>query len=72
MPQSLSAVYVHLVFSTKERRAFLRDEQFELRSIHISVEFPNNLAVRRSLLEVWKIMCICSLVSVEPLRKQNG
>ncbi|NUQ48248.1 MAG: transposase, partial [Phycisphaerae bacterium] len=25
MPQSLSAVYVHLVFSTKERRSFLRD-----------------------------------------------
>jgi len=26
MPQSLSAVYIHLVFSTKERRAFLRDK----------------------------------------------
>ena len=26
MPQSLSAVYVHLVFSTKERRPFLSDE----------------------------------------------
>ena len=25
MPQSLSAVYVHLVFSTKERRPWLRD-----------------------------------------------
>jgi putative transposase len=25
MPQSLSAVYVHLVFSTKQRRPFLRD-----------------------------------------------
>jgi putative transposase len=25
MPQSLSAVYVHLIFSTKERRPFLRD-----------------------------------------------
>lgn len=25
MPQSLSAVYVHLVFSTKARRSFLRD-----------------------------------------------
>jgi len=30
MPQSLSAVYIHLVFSTKERRPFLRDP--ELRS----------------------------------------
>jgi putative transposase len=26
MPQSLSAVYVHLVFSTKERHPFLKDE----------------------------------------------
>ena len=26
MPQSHSAVYIHLVFSTKERRAFLRDK----------------------------------------------
>ena len=26
MPQSLSSVYIHLVFSTKERRPFLRDE----------------------------------------------
>src|SRR6185295_1533820 len=25
MPQSLSAVYIHLVFSTKERRPMLRD-----------------------------------------------
>ena len=25
MPQSLSAVFIHLVFSTKERRPFLRD-----------------------------------------------
>jgi putative transposase len=26
MPQSLSVVYLHLVFSTKDRRPFLRDE----------------------------------------------
>jgi len=26
MPQSLSAVYIHLVFSTKERRAFLQNK----------------------------------------------
>ena len=26
MPQSLSAVYIHLVFSTKERRPFLREQ----------------------------------------------
>jgi putative transposase len=27
MPQSLSAVYIHLVFSTKERKPFLRDSE---------------------------------------------
>jgi putative transposase len=26
MPQSLSAVYIHLIFSTKERRTFLKDQ----------------------------------------------
>jgi REP element-mobilizing transposase RayT len=33
MPQSLSAVYIHLVFSTKERRPFLRDETIR-KSLH--------------------------------------
>ncbi len=33
MPQSLSAVYVHLVFSAKERRPFLWDDQIRF-SLH--------------------------------------
>ena len=33
MPQSLSAVYIHLVFSTKERRPFLRDKSTRM-SVH--------------------------------------
>ncbi|MFT4588704.1 MAG: putative transposase [Limisphaerales bacterium] len=33
MPQSLSAVYIHLVFSTKDRRPFLRDESLR-ESLH--------------------------------------
>ena len=33
MPQSLSAVYIHPVFSTKERRPFLRDSE-ERESLH--------------------------------------
>jgi REP element-mobilizing transposase RayT len=33
MSQSLSAVYIHLVFSTKERRPFLRDQEFR-HSVH--------------------------------------
>jgi len=34
MPQSLSSVYIHLVFSTKERRPFLRDETIR-NSLHL-------------------------------------
>ena len=30
MPQSLSVVYIHLVFSTKERRPFLRDKKVRI------------------------------------------
>ena len=30
MPQSLSAVYIHLVFSTKERRPFLRNDKLRV------------------------------------------
>jgi len=33
MPQSLSAVYIHLVFSTKERQPFLRDRDMR-ESLH--------------------------------------
>ena len=33
MPQSLSVVYIHLVFSTKERCPFLRDERIRV-SVH--------------------------------------
>src|SRR5262244_1419579 len=31
MPQSLSAVYIHLVFSTKNREPFLRDPDLRVR-----------------------------------------
>jgi len=37
MPQSLSAVYIHLVFSTKERRPFLRDKVVR-ESLHAYLE----------------------------------
>jgi hypothetical protein len=39
MPQSLSAVYLHAVFSTKERRPFLRDLALR-ESLHGSAAFP--------------------------------
>ena len=46
MPQSLSAVYIHLVFSTKERRPFLRDTVVR-ESLHAYVgAVSNSLNVR--------------------------
>ena len=30
MPQSLSAVYIHLIFSTKERYPYLKDEKLQI------------------------------------------
>ena len=30
MPQSLAQVWLHLVFSTKERRPFLNNEEFQI------------------------------------------
>jgi len=36
MPQSLSAVYIHLVFSTKDRRPWLRDKSLR-QSLHAYV-----------------------------------
>ena len=36
MPQSLSAVYIHLVFSTKDRRPWLRDRSLR-QSLHAYV-----------------------------------
>ena len=36
MPQSLSVVYLHLIFSTKERRPFLRDKP-QRSELHSSV-----------------------------------
>src|SRR5438093_10354560 len=37
MPQSLSAVYIHLVFSTKDRRPWLRD-QAQRQGLHAYIE----------------------------------
>ncbi len=37
MPQSLSAVYIHLVFSTKERRPLLRDKVLR-ESLHADLD----------------------------------
>ena len=40
MPQSLVQVYVHIVFSTKERRPFLQDKEFEIGHTRIWRNLP--------------------------------
>ena len=47
MPQSLSAVYIHLIFSTKERYPYLRDQTLQMIYTHISAESPKNSTVPR-------------------------
>ncbi|MBA4146863.1 MAG: transposase [Verrucomicrobia bacterium] len=43
MPQSLSAVYIHLVFSTKDRRPFLRDQTLRHEAHSYLAEVSNRL-----------------------------
>ena len=43
MPQSLAQIYVHVVFSTKERRAFLQDEAIRNELHHYLGGACNNL-----------------------------
>ncbi len=59
MPQSLSAVYIHVVFSTKERRPFLRDETIRLALHSYLGGIRNNLSVHQSLLAERMITFIC-------------
>ena len=43
MPQSLSAIYIHLVFSTKDRRPFLRDYTMRAEMHSYLAEISNRL-----------------------------
>ena len=59
MPQSLSAVYIHLVFSTKNREPFLRDKQMraslhsELGGISKKLESPLIIAGGMVIFTSW-------------------
>lgn len=72
MPQSLSAVYIHLVFSTKHRQPFLRDQSLRedlhafLGGISKTLECPP-LLVGES-----KTTFTCLHVSEGRLRRPNG
>ena len=43
MPQSLSQIYLHVVFSTKDREPFLIDQEFRGRTHAYLVGICNNL-----------------------------
>jgi len=58
MPQSLSDVYPHLIFSTKERRPFLRDKP-QRSELHAYLgASPKPWAVRLSKSAELRTMCI--------------
>ena len=53
MPQSLSAVYIHLVFSTKDRRPLLRDKPTrDALHSYLSAASPNNSIARPFGIEI--------------------
>jgi REP element-mobilizing transposase RayT len=43
MPQSLAQIYLHLVFSTKERRPYIRDDAIRIEAHHYLGGTCNNL-----------------------------
>jgi hypothetical protein len=47
MPHSLSAVYIHLVFSTKNREPAFRDKQLRQEMHAYLAAFPSSLSARR-------------------------
>jgi hypothetical protein len=72
MPQSLSAVYIHLTFSTKDRRPFLREKPLRASLHGISAAFLKPLNACLSLLEGSRTTCICSAVSAGPSPRPIG
>ena|SRR5439155_7330944 len=72
MPQSLSAVYIHLVFSTKDAIRSCATNLRATRSTLISAASPNNSIARPSSSAAWKTTSICSRDSDAPSRRPNG
>lgn len=72
MPQSLSSVYLHLVFSTKERRPCVRDQAIR-EEMHFSIGgISKNSIAHPSSSAGWKIMCIFLPAIAEPFPKRSG
>ena len=58
MPQSLAAVYIHLIFSTKERYLYLRDEKLQT-DLHAYLgEISKRLECPPIRVVALRIMCI--------------
>jgi REP element-mobilizing transposase RayT len=72
MPQSLSAVYIHVVFSTKERHPFLRNETTRM-SVHSYLGgISKQLGCAPIITGGMEDHVHCSLVSVGQLLKRSG
>jgi hypothetical protein len=72
MPQSLSAAYIHLVFSTKSVARSSETRVFAILCICIWEEFLNDSNARQSLPVESKTMCTSSPASAERPHKLSG
>ena len=72
MPQSLSAVYIHLVFSTKERFPFLRDTEIRQGTFAYLSGTSKNLDCPTITVGGMGIMCISWRDSAEASHRPNG
>gem|GEM_PF-6705491 len=68
MPQSLAQIYLHLVFSTKERFPFLRILIFAPKRTTMWEGSATTRAAQFWLLAAWRITFISSAVLVDPFR----
>ena len=66
MPQSLAQVWLHLVFSTKERRPFLNDETFQVEMFRMLAHHVKETGCVSARLVATMIMSICLLGYHEP------
>jgi hypothetical protein len=66
MPQSLAKILVHIVFSTKDRRAYLNSLPLRDELHHYLGGIVATLDANRSSLAVWKTTSIYSSPFLEP------
>jgi hypothetical protein len=62
MPQSLSRIIIHLIFSTKRRQPWLSDPTLRSEMQGVSGDFLTVWDSRSCWWEVWRIMCTSPVI----------